>query len=57
MIIFLSSRSIWVRTGIRGAGFTIKFPWDKPLFSERHGHRKPRFVLFGFRVIKLSAMK
>jgi len=27
----------------------IKYPWNKPLFSERYGYRSPNFKIFGLR--------
>ena len=28
----------------------IKMPWNRPLFSERYGYRRPKLCLFGFRL-------
>ena len=37
------------------ATWQVKAPWCKPLFSEREGHRVPRFKFLGFRIFRRTA--
>ena len=37
-----------------GAGWCLECPWNRPLFSERMGYRRPVFRLFGFRIFHLE---
>lgn len=34
------------------ADLQIKFPWNRPIFSERAGSRKPVFKFLGFRIFR-----
>lgn len=46
----------WVRYSTRGPGWHVKFPWDRPLFSERYGHKKPSVSFLGVRLFRLQAI-
>lgn len=42
----------WVR--VLGRGLSLRAPWNRPLFSERNGLRKPILSKFGWRLFVLS---
>lgn len=37
------------------ANWQIKFPWNRPIFSERTGSRQPVFTFLGFRIFRPKA--
>ncbi len=39
---------------IFGLVIQIKTPTDRPLFSERYGHKRPILKIFGYRVFVLK---
>lgn len=45
----------WIRLGEYGAGWQIKAPWCRPLFSERYGHTRVALRFAGFRISRLAA--
>lgn len=38
---------------VRGYFYKLKAPWNRPMFSERHGN-PPLFRAFGWRILKVK---
>lgn len=52
----ISFTGVWWRRGRFGRGWSVMFPWKRPIFSERYGFRQPELRLGGFRLFRLEAV-
>lgn len=49
----VGSGEAWLRFSDR-AGWLVKAPWNRPLFSERYGYVRPTAKILGFRIFRLE---